>query len=423
MNAASVPTTTLALAGALPWPLTAVLAVIAASIVWGVWKSRRIGYWYPLGRVFIYIALSIGAFFMALPFYWMVASSLKSFEESVAYPPTWIPMERETYAQRDGQRVRVRTLGQPRDGIAEVGFYGKPPSGDNVFKIPADSLEQVSRIRLLWENYPQTWRRPNVVSWSPRENVAPSRPDSLWSAMAYPFSAIEYHSDNVFRRVAEIWRGQPPYLLSFTRYFWVSLITGLVVTIGTFFTAALAAYAFSNMNFVGKGLFFYIVLATMMVPGQVLLIPNYIILEKLGWIDSYNALIVPWLASVFTIFLMRQFFMTIPRDLWDAAQIDGSGRFGYLWRVVVPLSKPVIITAAIFNFLSNWNSLLWPLIVTTKPEMRTLMVGLQAFNTEAGSEFHLLMAASTIAILPVVVLFFFLQRFFIQGIARSGLKS
>jgi multiple sugar transport system permease protein len=120
---------------------------------------------------------------------------------------------------------------------------------------------------------------------------------------------------------------------------------------------------------------------------------------------------------------MRQFFMTIPDDLWDAAQIDGSGRFRYLWTVVAPLSKPVFITSAIFTFLANWNSLFWPLIMTTSPEMRTLMVGLQTFNSEAGDDFHLLMAASSLAIVPIVIIFFFLQRYFIQGIARTGLKD
>ena len=160
----------------------------------------------------------------------------------------------------------------------------------------------------------------------------------------------------------------------------------------------------------------------MMVPGQVLLIPDYIILAHLGWLDTYKALVVPWLAGVFSIFLLRQFFMTLPDDLWDAAQIDGAGRWLFLWRVAVPLSVPVLITTGIFTFVATWNSLLWPLVVTSRPEMRTLMVGLQVFTNEAGGEIHLLMAASTFCILPVLALFFVFQRFFIEGIARSGLK-
>lgn len=227
----------------------------------------------------------------------------------------------------------------------------------------------------------------------------------------------------LWQNYVEAWNKPGPEFGGFARYYWVTVWTGIASTVGTLVTSVLAAYAFARMEFPGKGIFFYLVLATLMVPGQVLIIPDYIILAWLGWLDTYKALVVPWLASVFSIFLMRQFFMTIPNDLWDAAQIDGAGRWRFLWRVLVPLSKPVMITSGIFAFISTWNSLLWPLVVTSKAEMRTLMVGLQVFSSEASNEFHLLMAASTFCVLPIVVVFFFLQRFFIEGIARSGLKS
>lgn len=237
---------------------------------------------------------------------------------------------------------------------------------------------------------------------------ARSFPPTWWPAKWQPENYVE------------AWLAPP---VSFGRYFYVSIVTAVASTVGTLLTAALAAYAFAKMRFWGRTVFFYLVLAMMMVPGQVLLIPNFIILDYLAWLDTFKALIVPWMASVFVIFLMRQFFFTIPDDLWDAAQVDGCSRFRYLWIVMFPLSKPVFITGGIFAFLGSWNSLLWPLIVTTSANMRTLMVGLQHFTTEAGADFHLLMAASTMAILPVVILFFFLQRFFIQGIARTGLKA
>jgi multiple sugar transport system permease protein len=210
--------------------------------------------------------------------------------------------------------------------------------------------------------------------------------------------------------------------VTFTRYFTVSLMTSAMSTTGALFTAIMAAYAFAKMKFIGQGIFFYLMLAMMMVPGQVLLVPNFVTLDQLGWIDTYAALIVPWMASMFAIFLLRQFMMSIPDDLWDAAQIDGANRFRFLWTVVVPLSVPSIISAGIFLFLGNWNSLLWPLIVTNSPEMRTIQVGLQTFESAAGTDFHLLMAASTIVILPVIILFFFAQRYFIQGITRTGIK-
>ena len=267
----------------------------------------------------MYIILLSGAFFMVLPFYWMVISSFKETQETMNYPPTWWPE------------------------------------------------------KFLWRNYIDAWVKPSPVS--------------------------------------------------FTGYYMVSIWTTVATTTGCLLTSILAAYPFARMNFYGKHLFFYLIIATMMVPGQVLLIPSYIILNWLSWLDTWQALVVPWLASVFSIFLMRQFFMTIPNDLWDASQIDGAGRWRFLWLVMVPLSKPILITSGIFSFFGTWNSLLWPLVVTSKPEMRTLMVGLSIFTSEAGSDFNLLMAASTFCILPVVLVFFFLQRFFIEGIARSGLKS
>jgi len=215
----------------------------------------------------------------------------------------------------------------------------------------------------------------------------------------------------------------PPGPMTFARYFWISFATGAATTLGVLLTSIPAAFALARMKFAGKGLVFYLVLATLMVPSQVLIIPNYLILERLGWLDGYAALIVPFLASVVTIFLLRQFFMTVPEELWHAAQLDGAGRFAFMWRILVPQAIPVIVAASIFTFLAQWNSLMWPLIVTTRPDMRTLMVGLQGFGQEAGGQTHLLMAAATFSMMPIVIAFFFLQRFFIQSVMRTGLKG
>jgi len=221
-----------------------------------------------------------------------------------------------------------------------------------------------------------------------------------------------------FKNFVEAWNSAP-----FGRYFFNSIYTCSVIVCVGLISSSLAAFAFAKMQFVGKKVLFFFILSTMMIPGQVLIIPSYLIVANLGWLNSYKSLIIPWLANVFTIFLMRQFFMTIPDDLMDAAKIDGASKFRALWMIVIPLSKPVIITAGIFDFLMNWNALLWPLIVAKRPQYWTLMVGLSSFNNDAGSKFNLLMAASTFAVLPIIIAFFFLQRFFIQGIARTGLKS
>jgi len=222
---------------------------------------------------------------------------------------------------------------------------------------------------------------------------------------------------NVFQNYVNAWNAAP-----FGRYYFNTVFIATVTTILEIVISAMAAYAFSWMNFPGKGLLFSIFLATMMVPGEVLLVPNFITITKFGWIDTYYALIVPWVVSVFSIFLMRQHFMSIPSELFDAAKIDGSSHWRFLWQIVVPLSKPVIITSALLKFVGSWNAFLWVLIVTNSPKYRTLTVGLQSFSSEVGTLYNLLMAAATFSILPVVIIFLFAQKYFVRGIARTGLK-
>ncbi len=208
----------------------------------------------------------------------------------------------------------------------------------------------------------------------------------------------------------------------FGNYYFNTVLVATVTTVLDILFAAMAAFAFSKLNFFGKNFLFSLFLATMMVPGEVLLVPNYITLSKFGWIDTYYALIVPWTVSVFVIFLMRQHFMSIPNELYDAGRIDGISKWGFLWKIIIPLSKPVIITGALLKFVGSWNSFLWVLIVTKSPEVRTLPVGLSNFNSDVGTLYNQLMAASTFSMLPIVILFLFVQKYFIQGISRTGLK-
>jgi multiple sugar transport system permease protein len=221
----------------------------------------------------------------------------------------------------------------------------------------------------------------------------------------------------VFHNYLEAWRAAP-----WGRYFFNSFFTAFTQVAVGLFLASLAAFALARIPFPGKEGVFVLILATMIVPGEVLLIPNYVLLARLGWLDTYYALIVPWLASVFGIFLLRQFYLSLPQDLFDAARIDGAGYLTQLFRIALPLSLPGLVSYGIFTFLGAYNALLWPLIVTQSPEMRTVQLGLQAFVSEAGSDYGALMAASTFVILPVILGYFVAQRQFIQGIARSGLK-
>ncbi|NLJ80612.1 MAG: carbohydrate ABC transporter permease [Firmicutes bacterium] len=209
----------------------------------------------------------------------------------------------------------------------------------------------------------------------------------------------------------------------FGTYFQNSFTIALAVTFIEVVFSSLAAYAFANFNFFGKNFLFILFLGTMMIPGEVMLIPNYITMVNFGWVDTYQALIIPWTVSVFSIFLLRQFFMSIPRDLFEAALLDGCSKFRYLLTVLLPLSKPALVTVMLFKFIGSWNSFLWVLILTNTPKMRTIPVGLTYFISDVGAYYNYLMAASTFAMAPILVLFLVLQKQFIQGIAHTGLKG
>ena len=209
----------------------------------------------------------------------------------------------------------------------------------------------------------------------------------------------------------------------FGRYFANSVFVALVVTLGQVVTCSLAAFAFARLHFRGREVLFYIFLGTMMIPGQVIMIPSFMVLHWLGWIDTYAALIVPGLASAFGTFLLRQFFLTIPRDLEDAAAIDGCSRFGVLWRIILPLSKPALATLAVFTFMGVFNDFLWALIVINSDELKTVQLGLPIFRDRYQTDWGQLMAASTVATMPILMVFFFAQKYFIRGITLSGLKD
>ncbi len=209
----------------------------------------------------------------------------------------------------------------------------------------------------------------------------------------------------------------------FGRYFLNSFfVTGTTVIVEVVLSI-LAAYAFSRIRFLGRNLLFILFLSTMMIPGEVLLVPNFITLTRLGWYNTYYALIVPWVVSVFAIFLLRQHFLQIPRSLQEAAYLDGAGHTRFLFQVVVPLSRPPIATIALLKFIGSWNAFLWPLIMTNSPELRTVPVGLTALMQDEGPQYHIWMAAAALALAPVVGVFLAAQRQFLESVAKSGLKG
>ncbi|MBE3578689.1 MAG: carbohydrate ABC transporter permease, partial [Caldanaerobacter subterraneus] len=195
-----------------------------------------------------------------------------------------------------------------------------------------------------------------------------------------------------------------------------------IVTFGNMLFNSMAGYALARINFPGRNFLFLLVLALMMIPGQVVMVPTYILLSKLGWVNTYMGLTIPFLTSNFGIFLMRQFFLTIPRELEEAATIDGMSRFGIFFKIVLPLAKPALATQFIFMFTGNWNSFLWPSLLTSSDDMYTLPVGLNSFYGQYYQFWNQVMAGAILLTLPTIVIFLIFQRYFVRGIATTGLK-
>ncbi len=215
-------------------------------------------------------------------------------------------------------------------------------------------------------------------------------------------------------------------IFPFHRYTLNSAIIVVFVLAGALLSSSFTTYGFARLNAPGKNLIFMILLSTMMLPSAVTMVPLYILFNKLGWVDTFKPLIVPsWFGSAFFIFLLRQFYMGIPRELEDSARIDGCSSYGIWWRIMVPLTKPALATVAVFSFMSTWNDFMGPLIYLTSEEKRTIALGLSYFQGSARSapELHLLMAATLYAISPCIVLFFLCQKLFVKGIVFTGVKG
>ncbi len=243
---------------------------------------------------------------------------------------------------------------------------------------------------------------------------------TIGEALGSSFFPSELHFENYI----EAWdRG------NFSRYFFNSLKVTAISLAGSVSISILAAYGFARIKFPGRDLIFGILLSTMMIPAMVTIIPNFLTVTWLGrigpikWINNWPALTIPFMGSVFNIFLLRQFFAQIPDELFDAARIDGSGHLRFLFQIVLPLSKAPLMVILVLTFIGSWNSLAWPLLVTNTPDWRPISVGMMNFVTEAGQEIHYIMAGAFITIIPILFLYFFTQKQFTESIARSGLKG
>lgn len=222
----------------------------------------------------------------------------------------------------------------------------------------------------------------------------------------------------------EAWTGA-----NFKDFFLNSVIIAVITVSGQLVFCTMAGYAFARIKFPAKNFLFTLMLTTLMIPEAVVWIPNFITVTWLGrvgpipWINNWPALTIPFMASAFSIFLLRQFFFQIPEELWDSAQIDGAGHMRFMIQIAVPLARPALLTVALFTFIGSWNALAWPILVTTSPDWRPISYGLSSFLDEAGAQYHLQMAGSVITIFPILVLYLLVQKQFTEGIATTGLKG
>ncbi|MEM1552141.1 MAG: carbohydrate ABC transporter permease [Candidatus Bathyarchaeia archaeon] len=212
-------------------------------------------------------------------------------------------------------------------------------------------------------------------------------------------------------------------IVPFAWYYFNSMFVTSMITIGQVSLSILAAYALARLNFPLKTMIFIVILSTLMMPFEVTIIPAFMIAYRLKWIDSYQGLIVPFLFNAFSIFFLKQYFETVPKDLEDAAKIDGCSLFGILWHVIVPNTRPAIGTITLFTFLTHWRDYLWPLIITNSTRLRTLPIGLKYLIGEGGSQYNLMMAAAVLATVPVLLVYIIAEKQFVRSMTFTGLRG
>lgn len=324
------------------------------------------------------ILLSIGMLVVLTPLAWMLISALKPRDAVNTFPPQWIPTD----------QVKVPINGQ------EYFLYDIPVNGE------------IRQLALLDK------QGANGKFVNP-ENTSESY--ELLVASGTRVTQIKLHWENFILAVTKVPFGH--YLLN-------TMIVVFFGTIGTVVSCTLVAYGFARFRSKAMPILFLLLLSTIMLPPQVTLIPTFIVFKKIGWYDTLLPLIVPaFFANAWDVFLLRQFFMTLPTELDDAARIDGCGPFGILWHIIIPQSYPVLATVTIFSVLYAWNDFYAPLIYLQNQEHWTLALGLQSFNAVYTNQGNLLMAASALMVIPPILMFFFAQKLFIQGVVISGIKG
>ena len=355
---------------------------------------RRGGWRQTVLHLLAYVALTVVGISMLLPFLWMLSTSLKAPAYAIEFPPRWIPSEPvfvevagepRLVAQVKGETGRVVVLGYSPEGTKVQTLTSTGVKGETRL-VPEAQLTTVRVTKLHFENYTNAWKAEGI-------------------------------------RVYDAFGGLVKQIDGFLIFYLNSILVSVCVTVGTVLTSSLAAFAFARMDFPGRDKLFVGYLATLMVPGIVIMLPVYAVLSQLRMTNTYLALILPAMFSAYGTFLLRQFFLTIPKELEDAAVMDGASPFAIYRYIVLPLSKPALATLTTFVFLHSWNDFMWPLMVVDRLALKTLPIGLAHFQDSYTTEYHLLMAASVIVMVPVLIVFLLGQRYFVRGIALSGIKG
>ncbi|MES1178605.1 MAG: carbohydrate ABC transporter permease [Myxococcales bacterium] len=411
----------------------------------------------PLTRTtpLIHLPLVILATVFALPLVWLLLTAVQPREQVGKIPPEWLP--RQAFITLSGETIPVTPpLPVGGDKLLVVPSSG-PQAGKSLLVDPSDFHDEKLKIhtqvadRVLENEYPASVKQQVparfviVKEWflskyTAREaRVFYVEPGSVRRKITpvlgnYPeaIRALTASEKDKGRPLGELlaksslpWtaKGDHTKTITFLTYLSNTLLVALLSVIGTLGSSSLVAYGLSRIQWKGRATLFNVTLATMMVPFPVLMVPLYGVFRSLGWIGTLMPLWVPmFFGGAFNIFLLRQFFLTIPGELSDAARIDGCSEFGIFWRVILPLARPALSVVALFTFLNAWNDFLGPLIFLTEPETFTMALGLQQYRSQfGGSEWHLLMGASALLVMPIIVLFFFAQKTFIQGISTTGM--
>lgn len=327
-----------------------------------------------------YLYLAAGTFLMFGPIVWLIMSSLKTPAGLIEFPPTFLPVSQETVAVEGFDEPLPLFTVTLEDGstptLAQVRRIGleaqlvDPDNPDEIIRVPIDDRTPVRSLQFAWNNYTEPLRRFNFLT-----------------------------------------------------YLRNSVVVTVVATALTLLINSMAAFALSKYNFKGKNAIFVLIISTLLIPISVILVPVFLVITTIGWNNSLWGVIVPGAATPTGVFLLRQYMLTIPDELLESARIDGAGEWRIYWQIVLPLARPALAVLAIFSVMWRWNDFLWPLIVLSRNELFTLQVGLNSFQGELNVQWHYILAMTVLTLLPITVVFAFLQRFITSGIASTGLKG